>query len=853
MSDLRFLAPTAEIKEENLSMEHMRAVDGWTVYPEISSPPPTPSLGLGGTSSQVDELFPPSPPAGPGDSVSILELESLKMGEVQIPRQSRVGHIDENLLRRPQSLASLLPQHHISFVDLGTNKEEPRPLEYADDATIASSMLGQPPSRFDADDDKGESRADEDDLEAELRAIWSKAGCDVFEIILQDGIDESKALLFEVPALPPPTVHKPWEQLPGNLTLLVSSLEIVKGIRPLNLELSWVPFKYGNKVPTNEEVSRVSEGILDDLTILVDQDPRERDEVRRLLIDLISPTPPELVSNLAFEECTHPDDFTVTEILYNDSIRPHQLVLTRDERHRISRTGAGLSGLLAPDPPQHIQVPVGEDTDMTPGFDGGGSLFEELEFNSQIPQRNFAELEYLEPKDREGECEEEFVAAPAKRRRLGDLSPVVDSPAESSLEVPDSDTARHIIPQVVESILPGRMETLNGTHLPRFPLAPQNTHVLPDATSHPRDSVRPNLPDTIHLIAPPAIVRDIEPGHASATERRQELVEFLALRGVRLNEPPATTITEAAKDNPQIIETLPVPQPSRTEIPSDLIDKNTIQLPPATSLPVSRHQYLASLDLLQKHALCRCLSDGLAAIDLIEREFLGGVDLILDQDTAILFLPLSALPSECEGLIAGISDISWRYSYILVIFEAFLVSQAFGDGEENLIASFAFTEPILKSVKKLKRSLAIAEGVGTKTEDCLVSWAFSKNIEEAARLARVYGDIAESRDKTGGLLWQERWWLGEREAEDSPLSEFEDEGDLAMVAGMNAFAACLILSQMSSDQFLSLTSQGRTEMFGQLLGTKRMAELNRFLERSAVALSSSLPTSDLRDSSSTPL
>ena len=50
------------------------------VYPPISSPSPTPSLGLGGTSSQVDELFPLSPPAGPGNGVSILELESLKMG-----------------------------------------------------------------------------------------------------------------------------------------------------------------------------------------------------------------------------------------------------------------------------------------------------------------------------------------------------------------------------------------------------------------------------------------------------------------------------------------------------------------------------------------------------------------------------------------------------------------------------------------------------------------------------------------------------------------------------------------------------------------------------------------------------
>ena len=51
------------------------------VYPQISSPSPTPSLGLEGTSSQAGELLPPSPPAGQEDGPSVLELESLKMGK----------------------------------------------------------------------------------------------------------------------------------------------------------------------------------------------------------------------------------------------------------------------------------------------------------------------------------------------------------------------------------------------------------------------------------------------------------------------------------------------------------------------------------------------------------------------------------------------------------------------------------------------------------------------------------------------------------------------------------------------------------------------------------------------------
>ena len=530
------------------------------------------------------------------------------------------------------------------------------------------------------------------------------------------------------------------------------------------------PFKYGNKIPTNEEVTRVSEDILDDLMILIGQNPRERDEVRRLLNDLVSPTPSGPVSDLAFVECTHPEDFAVAEILYDESVRPHQLVLTRDERRRIFRTSVGLFGSLVPDSLQRLTGPTGNDAEITQDFDGDESLFEELEFNSQIPQRDFVEQWYQQAEGFEDGGEEELLPAPAKRRRVGEISPVVDSSFESPLQLPDSETMRYNIPTpVAEPTSPRRVEISNKSYSPRIPLAPQHIHVLPDVVSQPRDPVPPDIPDTIRDVVPPATRRVIEPSPVRATGRRPDFAEFLAHRLVHLSTPPVVTTTETAIDNLRPIE---APQ-TVTTVPPELVDKHTIQLPAANSLPISRHQYLASLDLLQKHALCRCLSDDAAAVDLVEREFLGGVDLILDQDTAILFIPLSAVPSECDGLITGISDISWRYSHILVIFEAFLVSQAFGDGEENCTISFAFTEPILKSVKKLKRSLVIAEGVGTKTEDCLVSWAFAKSIEEAARLARIYGDSAESRDRTGGSLWQERWWLGEREEEDSPFSEPE--------------------------------------------------------------------------------
>ena len=521
------------------------------------------------------------------------------------------------------------------------------------------------------------------------------------------------------------------------------------------------PFKYGNKIPTNEEVLRVSDGILDDLTILMAQETHHENEVRRLLTDPVSRIPSEPVSDLAFAECTHPEDFAVARILSRDSARPHQLVLTREERLKISRAGAELFDPLAPDPLHILEGPTSAD-DLI--FDAGEPLFEELEWNLQTPQRGFVQLEHVESNGCESEDEEGLVQAPAKKPRLGDFSPAVDRRLEPF--PPPSDRSHHAIPLPMTFVpSPRQAEPLDDIIFPQPLPAPENPDAPSIETSWPRDPAQPNPSDIVHQSVCSATGTGLTP----ATGRKRDFDGYLALRGVHVDEPPSAMAIEAIADNPQAMEAPPAPH--ATEVPSDLIDGNTIQIPAADSLPVTRHQYLASLDLIQKHALCQCLSNDPAAIDLIEREFLGGVDLVLDQDTAVMFLPLSVLPSECEGLIVGICDISWRYSYILVVFEAFLISQAFG--EENRLVSFVFTEPILKSIRKLKRSLMIADGVGTKTEDCAVSFAFAKNIEEAARLARVYGDIAESRDITGGLVWQERWWLGERESEDSPLFEFE--------------------------------------------------------------------------------
>ncbi|EIN14353.1 hypothetical protein PUNSTDRAFT_58072, partial [Punctularia strigosozonata HHB-11173 SS5] len=73
------------------------------------------------------------------------------------------------------------------------------------------------------------------------------------------------------------------------------------------------------------------------------------------------------------------------------------------------------------------------------------------------------------------------------------------------------------------------------------------------------------------------------------------------------------------------------------------------------------HRYLASMGLVQKTLVARFLQSHYA-VALIERRDLGGVDLILDHHTAVVYVSLPALPSDHRNLLDMLTSISWRYS-----------------------------------------------------------------------------------------------------------------------------------------------------------------------------------------------
>jgi hypothetical protein len=186
-------------------------------------------------------------------------------------------------------------------------------------------------------------------------------------------------------------------------------------------------------------------------------------------------------------------------------------------------------------------------------------------------------------------------------------------------------------------------------------------------------------------------------------------------------------------------------------VPAEIFDPNTLRTPSPWPPPSTRHRYMASMDILQKQALIRALRAPYCAVDIVERDTLDGVDLILDPHSAVIFVPLVMLPSQCEALTRRLGEQSWRYVRLLVVFEAFPTSQAMLN---------PFSPPVLKAVKRLRRDLGIAEGRGEKRESMDVWFAFSGTVEEAAVFVRVFGDFVERCDDTERVLWDgERAWL----------------------------------------------------------------------------------------------
>ena len=246
--------------------------------------------------------------------------------------------------------------------------------------------------------------------------------------------------------------------------------------------------------------------------------------------------------------------------------------------------------------------------------------------------------------------------------------------------------------------------------------------------------------------------------HQREAELTAAVLEFARLRSKDIAEPQMVS-----SPSPQI-HTLPTAESEPDlppSVPEELVDSKTISLHWPQPNRTITHRYLASMDVIQKQSIVRSLRAEQCLVDLIERDTLGGVDLIIDPHSAIIFMPLHALPSQCESLVNSIGLHSWRYSHLLLVFEAYPEHQSYRPNKRKpspLRINF-YSPPNVKAVKKLRRDLSIAEGIGTKSLGCYVYMAFANTVDEAAFLARSFGEFAEANDDTQGALWGTREWL----------------------------------------------------------------------------------------------
>ncbi|KAF7967848.1 hypothetical protein HWV62_32892 [Athelia sp. TMB] len=223
----------------------------------------------------------------------------------------------------------------------------------------------------------------------------------------------------------------------------------------------------------------------------------------------------------------------------------------------------------------------------------------------------------------------------------------------------------------------------------------------------------------------------------------------------------------------------------------------------------------------RKRSIISALTNHECSVELTERETLDGVDIIIDPHTAIIFASLGSLPSQGETLSQRLGELSWRYSRLLVILEAFSSSAAYKRYKPRSLVN-PYTAPGLRAIQKLRRSFAIMDGCGSKRSGTSIHLAFADTVEQAAMFTRCFGDCSEANDTTGGVIWGSRKWLDSEEQ--------EDERELGRFPGMNMFSALTLICQMPLHVFLDLSTPERTSVLEQLIGYDRAMAFNEELE-----------------------
>ncbi|KAJ6500557.1 hypothetical protein C8R45DRAFT_863187 [Mycena sanguinolenta] len=783
--------------EPELHRQNMVVVDGWHAYRSSPSPTPSPS-----SSQEIDELFMESPDTTPPP------VRPTKMEIVQIPRVRRIGgerkkplpighgtDLGTFLLPRVSKVPTASPPLHLSL--------EP-----------SVSMVGQADSTC-----KSTLDIDHRDFDGEVAGLYGHRKQDPRDLILKEKLDEKRQLLMDVPVLPPPNEHPPNALfLPSSLSDFVVPVKVkgqtnvrhpthwhmflkkAKGIPSLNVELSWVPIAAKTRIPTSSEIMKV--------TSLFDVDLPSAD-----ITALLGKVLPATLS--ASEPPTWTDTWShrYRSSLYPELDEPDpeisrfEIVLSRKERRRVAGLPdkvqdeeVEMEDTYAPLDPEDLPI-VDDRSAKRPRlnwgehFDDSGIALDPPPHGTFLGDTDFCSFEGDKENflPYEPYYDYDALAFPnAERNEQCDTySQSTAFPAQSQQSPNDLG---------VQSICePREFVALSFESLPISAQPTQLPVPLDETASTCAGMFEPS---------PNAIVNDsritepcVHPPSPGIASHSLGIEAFAQLRAKKITVPVPESLPAP------IIQDAPAHLEERSHsVPESIYDRNTVRLPTPWNPPDVLHRYMVSMDLVQKQGLVRCLRSRACSIDLVERDSLGGVDVILDPHTAIMFTNLLILPSGCADLVTRIAQHTCNMASEL----------------------FAYSPPVLKALGKLRRDLGIAEGCGSKRPACTVQYAFADTVEEAAMFTRYFGDCAEANDDSRGAIWGDRAWLDD----DVP----EGEQDLAAVDGMNRFAAYLILCQIDLGDFLELSAEARMEKFSAFIGMERMMLLNQVIENRLQAM-----------------
>ena len=261
-----------------------------------------------------------------------------------------------------------------------------------------------------------------------------------------------------------------------------------------------------------------------------------------------------------------------------------------------------------------------------------------------------------------------------------------------------------------------------------------------------------------------------KPAYLESLSTGQSLAHFMAFCGKTLLPDAAPQSSHAALPGTDLAKSDQEIEHSSAirGTPAELLDRRTLRLPEDYEPPSTLHRYMASIDLIQRRALVRALR-AYCSVELVERETLGAgitedVHLILDCDTAVFFVALEALPACGTALIGTLTTLSWRYANLLVVLECYpSVWDVRYDATDDRPVASAWSEPVVRAVHRLRRDVQIAQGIQNMRARTEVAYGFAESVEEAAAFARVFGDVAETRDGVLAAAWGEREWLTHEE------------------------------------------------------------------------------------------